>query len=103
MDPHGSSWLLKRKRTLLSKSFQPIRTGTERNEMESGEEHDSSKDTEGEACWPHRGCDIDLDYNPRTVHFIPGTHLFCVCKFVSLFLLHLFFPSLTAGLLFKHL
>ena len=32
MDPHGSSWLLKRKRTPLSKSFQPIRTGTERNE-----------------------------------------------------------------------
>lgn len=43
MDPHGSSWLLKRKRTLLSKSFQPIRTGTERNERESGEEHDTAK------------------------------------------------------------
>lgn len=62
---------------------------------ESGEHHDDSKDAESVRCAGHRGYCTVLDYNPHTVHLIPGAHVFCICKFESLSVLRLFlsFPN----------
>lgn len=58
MDRHDPSQLLKRKTTDLNESFQPIKTGTGRNEKGKIENNnDDGKDTEGLMCArpPYKG------------------------------------------------
>lgn len=53
MGPHCPSCLPKRKRTPLSKSFQPSGLELRGMRRESGGQHDRSKDTENVRCAGH--------------------------------------------------
>ena len=95
MDQHDPSQLLKRKTTDLNESFQPIKTGSGRNEKGKIENNnDNGKDTESLMCArpPYKDITQLLTIFPTLYISYPGLIYFATGILYLLISLIYFFP-----------